>query len=143
MGRLAFSINIPNGNFDFFKADVKKIKTYWDFRSWPFSVGDCPTVIALKPRPFIFLSLLCRTINPRNFEPSCQQIFQILSQYSAAVKITLSVIRMSHWHQQMVDGAKFWITCKRLKVLRKASCLQLIQNSAPSTICWCQLRYLP
>ena len=34
----------------------------------------------------------------------------------------------------MVDGAKFLITCKQLKLLRKAVRLQLIQNSAPSTI---------
>ena len=38
----------------------------------------------------------------------------------------------------MVDGTKFLITCRRLKELRKASRLQLIQNSAPSTIYWCQ-----
>ena len=38
----------------------------------------------------------------------------------------------------MVDGAEFRITCKRLKLLRKAGCLQLIQNSAPSTIVWHQ-----
>ena len=29
-------------------------------------------------------------------------------------------IRMSHWHHTIVDGAKFWITCKRQKLLRKA-----------------------
>ena len=39
---------------------------------------------------------------------------------------------------RMVDGAKFWITCKQLKLLRKAGHLQLIQNSAPSTIVWRQ-----
>ena len=49
-----------------------------------------------------------------------------------------TTIRMSHWHQQMVDGAEFWISCKWLKPLRKASQWQLIQCSAPSTICWCQ-----
>ena len=30
------------------------------------------------------------------------------------------------------QGLLFWITCKRLKLLRKAGCLQLIQNLAPS-----------
>ena len=38
----------------------------------------------------------------------------------------------------LVDGAEFWIICKWLKLLRKAGPLQLIQNSAPSTIVWCQ-----
>ena len=47
-------------------------------------------------------------------------------------------IRMSHWHQQMVDGSKSWISCKWLKALRKASQWQLIKCSAPSTIWWCQ-----
>ena len=35
------------------------------------------------------------------------------------------VIRMSHWHQQMVDGTGFWISCTWLKALRKASQSQL------------------
>ena len=39
---------------------------------------------------------------------------------------------MSHWRHTMVDGAKFWIICNWLKLLRKAGRLQLIQNSAPS-----------
>ena len=30
------------------------------------------------------------------------------------------------------QGPLFWITCNRLKLLRKAVCLQLIQNSMPS-----------
>ena len=38
----------------------------------------------------------------------------------------------------MMDGVKFWITCKPLKLLRKAGQLQLIQDSAPSTILLCQ-----
>ena len=38
----------------------------------------------------------------------------------------------------MVDGAEFRITCKGVKLLRKASHLQVIQNSAPSTILWRQ-----
>ena len=29
-------------------------------------------------------------------------------------------------------------SCKRLKLLRKAGCLQIIQNSAPSISWWCQ-----
>ena len=31
----------------------------------------------------------------------------------------------SHWRHTMVDGAKFWITCKWLKLLRKAGRLQI------------------
>ena len=59
--------------------------------------------------------------------------------YKTVLCIYLVIItRMSHWHQQMVDGAEFWISCKWLKVLRKASQWQLIKLSAPSNICWCQ-----
>ena len=45
----------------------------------------------------------------------------------------------------MVDGAEFWIGCKWLKALRKASQSQLIKCSAPSTICWrqCDIWMLP
>ena len=52
------------------------------------------------------------------------------------------IIRMSDWHQQMVDGAEFWISCKWLKALRKASQWKLIKFSAPSTISWrqCDIR---
>ena len=45
---------------------------------------------------------------------------------------------MSHWHQQMADGAEHLISCHWLAFLSDFSHLQLIQNSAPSTICWCQ-----
>ena len=38
----------------------------------------------------------------------------------------------------MVDAAKFQITCKQLKLQRKAGRLQIIQNSGPSTILWRQ-----
>ena len=38
----------------------------------------------------------------------------------------------------MVDAAKFRITCKQLKLQRKAGRLQIIQNSEPSTILWRQ-----
>ena len=47
-----------------------------------------------------------------------------------------SSIKMSHWHQQMVDGADHLISCHWLAFLSAFSHLQLIQNSAPSTICW-------
>ena len=42
----------------------------------------------------------------------------------------------------MVHGAEFQITCKRLKLRRKAGRLQLIQNLAQSTILWrqCDIR---
>ena len=48
------------------------------------------------------------------------------------------LIRMSHWRHTMVDGAEFWISCQQLRILRKASHWQLIQNLTPSTIVWCQ-----
>ena len=32
------------------------------------------------------------------------------------------------------QGRLFWITCKRLKLLRKTSHLQVIQNSPPSVV---------
>ena len=43
------------------------------------------------------------------------------------------------WCHTIVDGAKFWISCKRPAFL---SPLQLIQNSVPSTIVWrqCDIR---
>ena len=36
------------------------------------------------------------------------------------------------------QGRLFWITCKQLKLLRKASRLQVIQNSVPSVVWRCQ-----
>ena len=41
-------------------------------------------------------------------------------------------ILRSHWRRRATEGTEFWISCKQLKLPRKASCLQLIQNSAPS-----------
>ena len=38
----------------------------------------------------------------------------------------LTCIRMSHWRRLATEGAEFWISCKRLKLLRKAGRLQLI-----------------
>ena len=32
----------------------------------------------------------------------------------------ISWIQMSHWCHTMVDGAKLWISCQRLRILRKA-----------------------
>ena len=64
--------------------------------------------------------------------------------------MTYLVIKRGHyWKKRLFDpsvtcaatehhGCLFWITCKRLKLLRKASCLQVIQNSAPSVVRWCQ-----
>ena len=48
----------------------------------------------------------------------------------------------SHWHHTMVDGAKFWISCKQPAFLRSFSYLQVIQNLAPSTTVWrqCDIR---
>ena len=39
---------------------------------------------------------------------------------------------MLHWRRRAIEGDEFWISCKRLKLLRKAGRLQLIQNSVPS-----------
>ena len=47
-------------------------------------------------------------------------------------------IGMSHWRHMMVDGTKFYISCKWLRSLREASRWKLIHNSAPFTIVWCQ-----
>ena len=40
------------------------------------------------------------------------------------------------------QGCLFWITCKQLKLLRKASCLQVIENLAPFVVRWrqCDIR---
>ena len=40
------------------------------------------------------------------------------------------------------QGRLFWITCKWLKLLRKASRLQVIQNLVPSVVRWrqCDIR---
>ena len=38
----------------------------------------------------------------------------------------------------MLDGAKFWIGCKRPVFLSSFCHLQMIQNLAPSTIVWRQ-----
>ena len=45
---------------------------------------------------------------------------------------------MSHWRYMMLDGVKFWISYQQLAFLNSLCRLQLIQNSAPPTICWCQ-----
>ena len=54
----------------------------------------------------------------------------------------LRPIRMSHWRCRSTEGAEFWISWKRLKLLRKAGGLQLIQNSALSVAQWhqCDIR---
>ena len=56
----------------------------------------------------------------------------------------MTTIRMSHWRRGATEGAEFWISCKRLKLLRKAGRLQLIQNSAHSVArqCQCNIRIL-
>ena len=46
---------------------------------------------------------------------------------------------MSHWCHTMVDVAKFWISWNQPVFLSSFSCLQVIQNSVPSTIVWCQI----
>ena len=51
--------------------------------------------------------------------------------------VQLNSIWMSHKRHKMVDGAEFWISCQWLAYISILCCRQLIQNSAPSTICWC------
>ena len=55
-----------------------------------------------------------------------------------SMSFLIPFIRMSHWRHTMVDGAEFWISCKWPAFLSSFSCLQVIQNLAPSTIVWCQ-----
>ena len=47
-----------------------------------------------------------------------------------------------NWRCQATEGSEFLISCKRLKLLRKAGRLQLIQNSEPSVAqgCQCDIR---
>ena len=51
-------------------------------------------------------------------------------EYEMLISWYLAVTYAAAEHQ----GRLFWITCKPLKLLRKASCLQVIQNSAPSVV---------
>ena len=44
------------------------------------------------------------------------------------------LIRMSHWRYKMVDGAEFWISCKRPVFLSSFGILQVIQNKRPWTV---------
>ena len=45
-------------------------------------------------------------------------------------------IQLSHMPPPNTRGRLFWITCNQLKLLRKPSCLPVIQNSAPSVVWW-------
>ena len=47
-------------------------------------------------------------------------------------------IQMSLWHQQMVDSAEDLTSCHWIAFFSAFSHLHLVQNSASSTICWCQ-----
>ena len=58
--------------------------------------------------------------------------------WSKHYKIKYVSIRLSHWHKQMVDSVEHLISCHWLAFLSAFSHLQRIQNSAPSTVCWCQ-----
>ena len=68
------------------------------------------------------------------------------SLYRVLVKAILwsndTGILMSHWCHTMIDGAEFWISCQRIRMLRKVSHWQLIQNLVQSTIVWrqCDIR---
>ena len=62
----------------------------------------------------------------------------VLAMFQSTMPYFFYTIRISHWHRQATEGAEFWISCKRLKLLRKAGCLQLTQNSVPSVALCCQ-----
>ena len=47
-------------------------------------------------------------------------------------------IQMSHWCHTMLDGTKFWISCKQPARRSSSSHLQMIPNLVPSTIVWYQ-----
>ena len=47
--------------------------------------------------------------------------FSKVENYNLDLTNSFWSIQMSHWRHTMVDGAKFWISCQRLKLLRKAS----------------------
>ena len=86
---------------------------------------------------------LCRGKLESNRRCTCPSFIPNVFESKAFwILVSLSLIQMSHWRHTMVNGAEFWISCKRLKLLRKAGCLQLIQNSAPSTSVWrqCDIR---
>ena len=72
------------------------------------------------------------------------KIFSTLQSWPVRQKILVDHhnIRMSHWHCRATEGVEFWISCKWLKLQRKAGRLQLIQNLAPSAARWrqCDIR---
>ena len=78
--------------------------------------------------PFIFVSyFFCN----RQCAVLSQEIPSILVQ-SDESKPAVTYAAAKH------QGCLFWIICKWLKLLRKASCLQVIQNSVPSVVRQCQ-----
>ena len=95
---------------------------------------------AFGEKIFEFLSdlrFMCRVtpiythFSPSNFQdnPGSRKILEF--QYWSAL-LNPAVTYATAENQ----GSLFWITCKRLKLLRKGSHLQVIQNSAPSVF-WC------
>ena len=76
-------------------------------------------------------------------------LFQILILSLVMTRISAEVehqrdgkgIRMSHWRRRATEGVEFW-RCRQLKLLKKASRLQLVQNSALSVARWrqCDIR---
>ena len=68
----------------------------------------------------------------------CFEVFLTLLEfgaYSSTANILYPAVKYASAQHQ---GRLFWITCKRLKLLRKASCLQLIQNIATPVVQWRQ-----
>ena len=94
---------------------VKKWKCLWNL--WQF--GENPILTVLRNNLFS----LCHMSSSQS------------SQHGPAWRangLNPAVTYAAAEHQ----GPLFWISCKRLKLLRKAGSLQLIQNSAPSVAGW-------
>ena len=70
-----------------------------------------------------------------SIETSCCKFTQLFFLYfsSSFSPFRNEAIRMSRWSHTMVDGAKFWISCRRLKTLTKAI-QSLINDSKFSAI---------
>ena len=73
-----------------------------------------------------------------NFDLDNSKLKKIIIQ-ERGEKLSLNVSMADHYPAVTYAAAEhqgrlFWITCKRLKLLRKASHLQVIQNSVPSVV---------
>ena len=55
-------------------------------------------------------------------------VYYNLLCYLRDERIKQKAIQLSHGHKQMVDGAEFWISCKRLKALR--DCVHFLSDAS-------------